>query len=93
MIPLKKLFEIADFALANKFEVEFRSYEDNGNIDMKLSYGDQVISYRAIDNAVFVEDIHFNGNFEYFEAELNLLNVFLKIGKMIEDAAKDGGLN
>lgn len=86
MIPLNKLFEIAEFALTNKFEVEFRSYEDNDNIDMKISFGDRDLTYRSSDDAVLVEDIYYNGNFSNFEAEMNLLNVFRKIGQMITEA-------
>jgi len=86
MIPLQKLLGISEYALYNKFDVELHPDEETDGIDIKIYYGQRTISYRALDDGIFIEDIEFNGAYRFFDAEMNLLSVMQKIGNMLLDA-------
>ena len=85
MIPLKKLFEIQEFALSNAFDVKI-SPDETGNIEkMCIEFGDRELEYRACNDSITVKDIRFDGNYENFVAEMNLLRIIEMIAKMLQE--------
>ena len=86
MKTIKDFIEVQEFAISNGFTIRISS-NDAGEIDtIVIEYGDHELQYRVSDGGIFIADIKFNGNFEDFVAELNLLRVIEKIGNMLKES-------
>jgi len=86
MKTIKDFIEVQEFAISNGFTIQISS-NDAGEIDtIVIEYGDRELQYRVSDGGIFIADIKFNGNFEDFVAELNLLRVIEKIGNMLKES-------
>ena len=86
MKTIKDFIEVQEFAISNGFSIRISS-NDAGEIDtIVFEYGDRELQYRVSGGSMFITDITFNGNFEDFIAEINLLRVIEKIGNMLKES-------
>ena len=86
MISEKAYSKIKEFSNANGFYCS-KFFDDGGHtIGIRARYGDREVVYSKEDNAIYIENINVNGNFESFVSEMNLLRVMEMIGNMLQEA-------